>query len=189
MTTLVCCTRRAAQLPMYCRQVAKTKDEWGPAGMGQTAQGKVTYEKLPRGAPWDDGVEQQLAHWYSWLFLLVKGCLVQDHDAHDRHEAQARRLRATSLHSMLLQELESVVDPATGEVLADRTGVVFVVTLILSILATTFTAMRLTSKWGVVKKHTIDDYFTLVAWAGLFSRQWLHKLTSRCSRWPSPCPS
>jgi hypothetical protein len=51
------------------------------------------------------------------------------------------------------------------EILNDRGTTVFVVTLVLIVLATVFTILRLTSKWGVTRKATSDDFVALIAWA------------------------
>ena len=59
--------------------------------------------------------------------------------------------------------LTSPSDPS-GEVLDDRSGAVFVVTLVLSITATVFVLLRLASKGLVVRKLTSDDYIIVVAW-------------------------
>jgi hypothetical protein len=51
------------------------------------------------------------------------------------------------------------------EILNDRGTTVFVVTLVLIVLATVFTILRLISKWGVTRKATSDDFVALIAWA------------------------
>lgn len=48
--------------------------------------------------------------------------------------------------------------------LDDRSGAVFVVTLVLSITATVFVLLRLASKGLVVRKLTSDDYVIVLAW-------------------------
>jgi hypothetical protein len=50
------------------------------------------------------------------------------------------------------------------EILNDRGPAVFVVTLVLVVLATVFTILRLISKWGVTRKATSDDFVALTAW-------------------------
>lgn len=54
-------------------------------------------------------------------------------------------------------------------VLHSRATVVFNVTLGLAIVATVFVALRITSKWIVVKRNNSDDVFTIIAWVGLTS--------------------
>ena len=51
-----------------------------------------------------------------------------------------------------------------ASVLYDRSPAVFVVTLVTLLAATLFTALRLISKWTVVKKPTSDDWFSILAW-------------------------
>ncbi|KAK8864130.1 hypothetical protein IAR55_001376 [Kwoniella newhampshirensis] len=51
--------------------------------------------------------------------------------------------------------------------LPDRSAPIFNVTLITAILAALFTAMRMTSKGWIIRKITLDDWVTVVAW--LFS--------------------
>jgi hypothetical protein len=49
----------------------------------------------------------------------------------------------------------------------DRGPTVFTVTLVLSILATVFVALRLVSKWYIVKRSNSDDVFTIIAWVSV----------------------
>jgi hypothetical protein len=46
----------------------------------------------------------------------------------------------------------------------DRGKTVFVVTLVMSVLATVFTGARMWSKWGVVKRVSADDWLVVLAW-------------------------
>ena len=50
------------------------------------------------------------------------------------------------------------------DTLNDRGPAVFVVTVALLVLATVFTVLRIISKWVVVKRPTMDDWFTVLAW-------------------------
>lgn len=50
-----------------------------------------------------------------------------------------------------------------------RASIVFDVTLILAILATVFVALRLVSKWVVVKRNNSDDVFTIIAWVSVLT--------------------
>ncbi|RSH95805.1 hypothetical protein EHS25_000897 [Saitozyma podzolica] len=54
--------------------------------------------------------------------------------------------------------------PPEMEVLNNRGPTVFVVTLVLTILATVFIVLRLISKWGVTGKATSDDFVAIIAW-------------------------
>jgi nicotinamide riboside transporter PnuC len=51
----------------------------------------------------------------------------------------------------------------------DRGPTVFTVTLVLSILATVFVALRLVSKWCIVKRSNSDDVFMIIAWVSVSS--------------------
>jgi hypothetical protein len=55
--------------------------------------------------------------------------------------------------------------------LHSRAPVVFNATLVLAIVATVFVALRLLSKWIVVKRNNSDDVFTIIAWVGLAARE------------------
>lgn len=48
--------------------------------------------------------------------------------------------------------------------LHSRASTVFDVTLVLCVFATVFVALRLISKWGIVKRNNSDDVFTIIAW-------------------------
>ena len=50
------------------------------------------------------------------------------------------------------------------ETIHSRSAVVFNVTLVLAIVATVFVALRIISKWVVVKRNNSDDVFTIIAW-------------------------
>jgi uncharacterized membrane protein (DUF485 family) len=50
------------------------------------------------------------------------------------------------------------------QVLNDRGPTVFIVTLVITIVATVFIVLRLISKWFVSRKANADDYVVLVGW-------------------------
>lgn len=50
------------------------------------------------------------------------------------------------------------------QILNDRGPTVFVVTLVVTIVATVFVVLRLVSKWGVSRKANADDYVIIVGW-------------------------
>lgn len=50
-----------------------------------------------------------------------------------------------------------------------RTSAVLITTIVMISLSTAFTAIRLTSRFGVVKKVGWDDYAIIVAWVSILS--------------------
>jgi hypothetical protein len=53
---------------------------------------------------------------------------------------------------------------AAEAILRSRAPVVFNASLVLTIVATVFVVLRLSSKWIVVKRNNSDDVFTIIAW-------------------------
>jgi len=90
------------------------------------------------------------------------------------HEHRALRLQyvcsplfiSSSFNNVFKHHDISVTTPihASNMSITDRGPVIFIVCLVVIVLASVFTALRLISKWWVTKKNNPDDWLVLVAW-------------------------